>query len=66
MKHGKLTSVRTEAAGNAPSFLAGKNRRTSTEEKSLAKAKNVAEDWYLPLRGKLGSHDAGQWNKLLC
>jgi hypothetical protein len=35
------------------SFFAGKNRRTSTKEESLAKAKEVAEDWYLQLRGKL-------------
>jgi hypothetical protein len=32
------------------SFFAGKNRRTSTKEESLAKAKDVAEDWYLQLR----------------
>jgi hypothetical protein len=35
------------------SFFAGKNRRTSTKEESLAKAKDVAEDWYLQLRGRL-------------
>ena len=35
------------------SFFAGKNRRTSTKEESLTKAKDVAEDWYLQLRGKL-------------
>ena len=35
------------------SFFAGKNHRTSTKEESLAKAKDVAEDWYLQLRGKL-------------
>ena len=35
------------------SFLAGKNRRTTTKEESLSKAKEVAEDWYLQLRGKL-------------
>jgi hypothetical protein len=34
------------------SFFAGKNRRTSTKEESLAKAKDVAEDWYLQLQGK--------------
>lgn len=34
------------------SFLAGKNRRTTTKEDSLSKAKEVAEDWYLQLRGK--------------
>ena len=36
-------------------YLAGKNRRRSTKEDSLAKAKEVAEDWYLQLRGKLRS-----------
>jgi hypothetical protein len=35
------------------SYLAGKNRRTSTKEDSLSKAKEIAEDWYLQLRGKL-------------
>jgi integrase len=35
------------------SYLAGKNRRTSTKEESLPKAKEIAEDWYLQLRGKL-------------
>jgi integrase len=37
------------------SYLAGKNRRTSTKEDSLSKAKEIAEDWYLRLRGKLRS-----------
>ena len=35
------------------SYLGGKNRRMSTKEESLAKAKEIAEDWYLQLRGKL-------------
>lgn len=34
-------------------YLAGKNRRISTKEESLSKAKEIAEDWYLQLRGKL-------------
>lgn len=34
------------------SYLAGKNRRVSTKESSLSKAKDFAEDWYLALRGK--------------
>ena len=34
------------------SYLEGKNRRVSTKEESLAKAKDFAEDWYLELRGK--------------
>jgi len=33
-------------------YLAGKNRRMSTGEDSLALAKEFAEDWYLELRGK--------------
>ena len=35
------------------SYFAGKNRHTSTKEDSLSKAKEIAEDWYLQLRGKL-------------
>ena len=31
------------------SFFAGKNRRTSTKEDSLSRAKEIAEDWYLRL-----------------
>src|SRR5579859_5746820 len=37
------------------SYFAGKNRRTSTKEDSLSKAKVFAEDWYLQLHGKLRS-----------
>ena len=33
-------------------YLVGKNRRVSTKEPSLSKAKEFAEDWYLELRGK--------------
>ena len=33
-------------------YLDGKNRRVSTKETSLQKAKDFAEDWYLGLRGK--------------
>jgi integrase len=36
----------------AATYLAGKNRRVTTKEESLAKAKDFAEDWYLGLRGK--------------
>jgi len=32
--------------------IAGKQRRTSTKEDSLARAKDVARDWYLGLMGK--------------
>lgn len=34
-------------------YLAGRNRRISTKEESLSHAKEVAEDWYLELKGKL-------------
>ena len=34
-------------------YEAGRNRRVSTREESLAQARQVAEDWYLELRGKL-------------
>jgi len=37
------------------SHFAGKNRRISTKEDSLSKAKAIAEDWYLQLHGKLRS-----------
>lgn len=33
-------------------YLAGRNRRTTTKEKSLSRAKDFAEDWYLELHGK--------------
>ena len=33
-------------------YLQGKNRRVSTKEDGLSKAKDFAEDWYLQLRGK--------------
>ncbi|MBI1300052.1 MAG: tyrosine-type recombinase/integrase [Alphaproteobacteria bacterium] len=33
-------------------YLAGKNRRVSTKEESLSKAKDFAEDWFLELHGK--------------
>ena len=37
--------------------VAGKQRRTSTKEDSLARAKDVARDWYLGLMGKLRAGD---------
>lgn len=37
-------------------FLGGRNHRISTKEESLDRAKDIAEDWYLGLRGK---HKAG-------
>lgn len=42
------------------SYFAGKNRPTSTKEESLSKAKEIAEDWYLQLRGKLRAADNGR------
>jgi integrase len=33
-------------------FLNGRNYRSSTGEDSLSRAKDIAEDWYLELRGK--------------
>src|SRR3984893_13458228 len=33
-------------------YLGGKNRRMTTKEESLSHAKEIAEDWYLELRGK--------------
>jgi integrase len=33
-------------------YLAGKNHRKTTKEDSLSLAKDIAEDWYLELRGK--------------
>jgi hypothetical protein len=47
------TNGRTAADGNAQASSRARIVRTSTKEESLAKAKDVAEDWYLQLRGKL-------------
>ena len=33
-------------------FMNGKNRRKSTKTDSLEQAKEIAEDWYLELKGK--------------
>ncbi len=38
--------------GNAQRTLRGKTGRVSTKEESLAQAKEIAEDWYLGLKGK--------------
>jgi hypothetical protein len=46
--------------GNAPAIFAGENRRTSPKEDSLAKAKEIAEDWHLQLRGELRSGESKQ------
>lgn len=51
---GKVQLYRREnsAYWQCSASLAGKQRRTSTREDSLARAKDFAEDWYLTLRGK--------------
>ncbi len=37
---------------HASTYIEGEERRASTKKKSLAEAKDVAEDWYMDLRGK--------------
>jgi integrase len=51
---GKVHIYRRENSGKwqCSTYLAGKNRRTTTKEDSLSRAKDFAEDWYLELRGK--------------
>jgi integrase len=51
---GKVHVYRRDNSGRwqCSTYLAGKNRRISTKEESLEKAKDIAEDWYLQLRGK--------------
>jgi integrase len=51
---GKLHLYKRENSNywQCSTYLAGKNRRTSTKEDSLSHAKEIAEDWYLVLRGK--------------
>lgn len=51
---GKLHIYRRENSSKwqCAAYVDGKNWRTSTKEDSLAHAKDVAEDWYLGLRGK--------------
>jgi integrase len=36
----------------AAAYLKGKNRRISTKEDSLSHAKDIAEDWFLEMKGK--------------
>ncbi len=52
---GKLHIYKRENSRHwqASTYLAGKNRRISTKEESLSHAKEIAEDWYLVLRGKV-------------
>jgi integrase len=56
---GKLHVYRRENSGywQCSTYLAGKNWRISTKEDSLLRAKDIAEDWYLELRGKNRSGD---------
>lgn len=51
---GKLHVYKREnsSAWQCSTYLKGKNRRASTKEESLAKAKDFAEDWYIQLHGK--------------
>ena len=52
---GKLHVYRRENSTKwqCSTFLAGKNWRKSTKEDSFAHAKEIAEDWYLELKGKM-------------
>ena len=54
---GKVHVYRRENSSRwqCSTYLGGKNRRISTKEDSLSRAKEIAEDWYLELRGKLRS-----------
>ena len=51
---GKLHVYKRENSDQwqASTYLAGKNWRRSTKEESLSHAKEIAEDWYLELKGK--------------
>jgi integrase len=51
---GKLHIYKRENSGywQCSTYLRGKNRRMTTKEESLSHAKEIAEDWYLELRGK--------------
>ncbi len=52
---GKVHVYRRENSNcwQCSAYLAGKNRRKSTKQTSLSLAKEIAEDWYLGLRGKV-------------
>ena len=56
---GKLRIYRRENSEfwQCSSYLAGRNHRTTTKERDLTRAKEVAEEWYLSLRVK---HRAGE------
>lgn len=52
---GKLHLYKRENSSNwqCSTYLAGKNWRKTTDEDSLSRAKDIAEDWYLELRERL-------------
>src|SRR3984893_7544648 len=54
MMGGKLHVYKRENSRfwQVSTYLKGRNHRTTTKEESLAHAKQIAEDWYLELRGK--------------
>ncbi|MBE0614862.1 MAG: site-specific integrase [Burkholderiales bacterium] len=54
MMGGKLHVYRRENSScwQCSTFLGGRNHRRSTKEESLSLAKDIAEDWYLELKGK--------------
>ncbi len=54
---GKVHLFRRERSSRwqASTYLAGREHRVSTKTDSLAQAKQIAEDWYLTLRGKVAS-----------
>ena len=51
---GKLHIYKRENSNywQCSTYLAGKNRRMTTKEESLTHAKDIAEDWFLELKGK--------------
>src|SRR5712692_6636076 len=51
---GKLHVYKRENSSvwQCSTYLAGRNYRISTKEEGLAQAKDIAEDWYLGLKGK--------------
>jgi integrase len=51
---GKLRLYKRSESGywQCSAYLGGKNRRVSTKEDGLSRAKDFAEDWYLGMRGK--------------
>jgi integrase len=55
----KVRIYRRETGNNwfCAAYIAGKNRRKSTKEDSLSRAKEIAEDWYFDLLDKKRSGD---------